>query len=156
VLTDWLRERGLTLSPEKTRIVHLTDGFDFLGFTIRQYAAPRTTRTGYKLRITPSKQSIQALRAKMRDEWQALQGINVLAVMHRLNPIIRGWANYYRGVVATETFRKLDHWMFQRAVRYAKRTHPNKSWFWLRNRSWGKLNRQRNDTWVFGDKHTGW
>jgi RNA-directed DNA polymerase len=156
ILTDWLRQRGLAFSPEKTRIVHLTDGFDFLGFTIRQYNAPRTTRTGYKLRITPSKQSVQEIRAKLRDHWRSLQGVNVLAVMHRLNPIIRGWANYYRGVVATSTFRKLDHWLFQRAVRYAKRTHPNKSWSWLKRRYWGKLNPQRNDTWVFGDKHTGW
>jgi RNA-directed DNA polymerase len=156
VLTDWLRQRGLALSSEKTRIVHLTEGFDFLGFTIRQYKAPRTTRTGYKLRITPSKQSVQELRAKLRDHWLSLQGVNILAVMHRLNPIIRGWANYYRGVVATSTFRKLDHWLFQRAVRYAKRTHPTKSWSWLKRRYWGKLNPQRNDTWVFGDKHTGW
>jgi len=156
LLTDWLQQRGLALSAEKTRIVHLTEGFDFLGFTIRQYKAPRTTRTGYKLRITPSKQSVQALRAKLREQWLSLQGVNVLAVMHRLNPLIRGWANYYRGVVAMSTFRKLDHWLFQRAVRYAKRTHPNKSWSWLKRRYWGKLNPQRNDTWVFGDKHTGW
>jgi RNA-directed DNA polymerase len=155
-LTDRLRQRGLILSPEKTRIVQLTQGFDFLGFTIRQYKAPPTTRTGYKLRITPSKQSLQALRAKVRDHWLSLQGVNILAVRHRLNPIIRGWANYYRGVAATSTFRKLDQWLFQRAVRYAKRTHPNKSWSWLKRRYWGKLNPQRNDTWVFGDKYTGW
>jgi len=150
------QQGSLVAKAHAAQLCQLTEGFDFLGFTIRQYKTPRTTRTGYKLRITPSKQSVQASRAKLRDHWLSLQGVNVLAVLHRLNPIIRGWANYYRGVVAMSTFRKLDDWLFVRAVRYAKRTHPNKSWSWLKRRYWGKLNRQRNDTWVFGDKHTGW
>jgi RNA-directed DNA polymerase len=51
ILMEWLKERGLTLSEEKTRIVHLTEGFDFLGFNIRHYPAPLTSRTGWKLLI---------------------------------------------------------------------------------------------------------
>ncbi len=62
ILTGWLKERGLTLSEEKTRIAHLTEGFDFLGFNIRHYKAPQTTRTGWKLLIKPSQKSIQKLR----------------------------------------------------------------------------------------------
>src|SRR6266516_456768 len=64
ILVEWLKERGLTLSEEKTRIVHLTEGFDFLGFNVRQYPAPQTSRTGWKLLIKPSKQSIQEVQKK--------------------------------------------------------------------------------------------
>jgi RNA-directed DNA polymerase len=155
LLPPWLAERGLSPSPEKTCIVHLTEGFDFLGFNIRHYEAPRTSRSGYKLLIKPSKQAVAAKRAELRDEWLRLRGAGVTAVLARLNPIIRGWANYYRRVVAAETFRKLDDWMFHRAVRYAKYAHPTKSWAWLRQRYWGELNKEQKDCWVFGDKHTG-
>jgi RNA-directed DNA polymerase len=154
-LTEWLGQRGLTLSPEKTRIVHLTEGFDFLGFTVRHYKAPRTSRSGYKLLITPSKQAVKAVRAKLRERWLHLRGSNVQVVVKELNPIIRGWANYHRTAVAKVVFHKLDHWMWQRAVRYVKRTHPHKTWRWMKPRYWGKLNSTRTDTWVFGDKPTG-
>jgi RNA-directed DNA polymerase len=143
ILTDWLSKRGLTLSPEKTRIVHLTEGFDFLGFNIRHYKAPQTTRTGWKLLIKPSKQSVQHIRQKVRDEWHHSQGANVRAAITRLNPIIRGEANYYRIAVASETFQALDHWMFQRERRYVKRTHPLKNWNWRKRKYWGKLNPHR-------------
>jgi len=155
ILTDWLSKRGLALSPEKTRIVHLTEGFDFLGFNIRHYKAPQTTRTGWKLLIKPSKQSVQHIRQKVRDEWHHSQGANVGAAITRLNPIIRGEANYFRIAVASETFQALDHWMFQRERRYVMRTHPLKNWNWRKRKYWGKLNPHREDTWVFGDKQTG-
>src|SRR5205807_100992 len=61
ILAQWLKPRGLTLSPEKTRIVHLTEGFDFLGFHVRHYPAPQTARSGWKLLIKPSKQSVQEI-----------------------------------------------------------------------------------------------
>jgi len=154
ILAAWLGRRGLTLSTEKTRIVHLTQGFDFLGFNIRHYKDPRT-RTGYKLRITPSKESVTALRKKLRDEWLRLRGTSAQAVLIRLNPIIRGWANYFRRAVASRIFSKLDYWMFRRTVRYVEHTHPNKPWHWKKNRYWGQLNPKRKDTWVFGDKRTG-
>ena len=155
ILPGWLAERGLSLSGEKTRIVHLTDGFDFLGFTVRHYPSPRTTRTGYKLRIHPSKQSVARLRQRLRDAWLQLRGHNVHALIRKLNPIIRGWAHYFRTVVSSEVFNRLDDWMYRRAVRYARRTHPTKPWKWLANRYWGRLNPARQDNWVFGDKHTG-
>ena len=72
-----------------------------------------------------------------------------------LNPIIRGWANYFRTVVASETFSGLDSWMFRRAVRYVNRTHPKKPNSWRKQRYWGKLNSKSNSSWVFGDKRTG-
>lgn len=153
-LTEWLKKRGLSLSREKTRIVHLMEGFDFLGFNIRQYKAPQTTQSGYKLLIKPSKQSVHKVREKLRNEWLSMRGANAGTVLRRLNPIIRGWTNYFRTVVAKRTFTKLDEWMFRRAVRYARYTHPTKSWKWISKQYWGKLNPKRNDHWVFGDKQT--
>jgi RNA-directed DNA polymerase len=154
-LKEWLGKRGLTLSKEKTQIAHLTQGFDFLGFNIRHYKAPQTSKTGYKLLIKPSKKSVTAIRKKLRDEWTQGLGSSVPALIKRLKPVIRGWANYFRIGVAKEIFGKLDHWMFKREIRYANRTHPNKSWRWKKNRYWGRMNLSRKDNWVFGDKHPG-
>jgi len=154
ILTEWLAKRGLTLSPEKTRIVHITEGFDFLGFNVKQYKV-NNTRTGYKLLIRPSKESVKNIRRKLRTHWKNLKGTNVIAVLKTLNPIIRGEANYYRIAVATRTFSSLDDWMTKRAVRYAKSTHPTKPWKWLVKKYWGRLNKERKNNWVFGDKQTG-
>src|ERR1700676_913409 len=68
LLPDWLAKRGLSLSEEKTRIVHLTEGFDFLSFNIRRYLHPQTSRSGYKLCIKPSKKAILGKVADLRDE----------------------------------------------------------------------------------------
>jgi RNA-directed DNA polymerase len=155
VLPAWLAERGLSLSTEKTRIVHLKEGFDFLSFNVRHYPHPQTSRSGYKLCIKPSKKAVLGVVAKLRDAWLALRGHSIEAVLRKLNPIIRGWANYNRRVVSSKTFNKLDDWMYRRAKRYAKRTHPNKSWKWIRKRYWGQWNKERDDKWVFGDKHSG-
>jgi len=155
VLPAWLAERGLSLSEEKTRIVHLSEGFDFLGFNVRHYPCPQTSRSGYKLRITPSKKAVLGKVGEIRDIWLALHGHSVKAVLWKLNPIIRGWADYYRKSVASKTFGKLDKWMFHRQVRFARHTHPEKSWKWMCKRYWGKLNDKRDDNWVFGDKQSG-
>ncbi|WP_201365247.1 group II intron reverse transcriptase [Dictyobacter formicarum] len=155
ILVEWLKERGLCLSEEKTRIVHLTKGFDFLGFHIRHYPAPKTSRTGWKLLIKPSKASVRAVQRKLKDIWMKGKGSNVQGVLARLNPIIRGWANYFRTVVASAIFHKLDSWMFYRADRYAKWQHPTKSKHWRHQKYWGRLNLDRSDRWVFGEKATG-
>jgi RNA-directed DNA polymerase len=155
ILPAWLAERGLSLSPEKTRIVHLTEGFDFLGFNIKHYPCPLTAKSGYKLLIKPSKKAVLDKVGELRDTWLSLRGHSVQAVLRKLNPIIRGWANYYRTAVSSKLFSKLDHWMFRREARYAKHTHPNKSWRWRCKRYFGKLNPERDDNWVFGDKHSG-
>lgn len=154
MLQAWLAERGLRLSIDKTRIIHLTEGFDFLGFTIRHYRNQHT-RSGYKLLITPSKAAVLRIRAALRDAWQELRGKNVPAILRRLNPIIRGWANYFRIGVSSHTFNALDDWMFHRQVRYVKRSHPSKSWRWTKRTYFGRFNPRRQDHWVFGDKRTG-
>ena len=89
ILVEWLAERGLTLSEEKTRIAHLTEGFDFLGFNVRHYPAPQTSRTGWKLLIKPSKESVHDVQKKLKDQWHKAQGSNVQSVLAKLNPIIR-------------------------------------------------------------------
>jgi RNA-directed DNA polymerase len=154
-LSPWLQERGLTFSETKTRIVHLSEGFDFLSYNVRQYPAPKTTRTGWKLLIRPSKSAVQKIRDRLKQEWLALAGHSVIEVLLKLNPIIRGWANYHRIVVASHTFRKLDNWMFYREQRYAKRTHPTQPKAWRNTRYFGRLRADRADNWVFGDKQTG-
>jgi RNA-directed DNA polymerase len=155
VLADWLKQRGLVLSPEKTRIVHLKEGVDFLGFNIRHYSNPATTRTGWKLLIKPSRQSLQNTRNKLRQVWMSSKGHSASTVVEKLNPLIRGIANYFRIGVAQEAFDKLDNWMFYRAIRYVKHAHPKKSKTWQQARYWGRLNLDRQDRWVFGDKQTG-
>ncbi|MBV8335841.1 MAG: group II intron reverse transcriptase/maturase [Alphaproteobacteria bacterium] len=147
---QWLQGRGLRLSEAKTRVVNLRNGFDFLGFNVRHYPAPETSRAGWKLLIKPSNDAVKRFRQRMREEWQTMRGQNVVAVMARLNPIIRGWANYYRTVVSKEVFGRLDSWMFDREVRWARTTHPHKPWYWLKRKYWGKLNPKRQDQWVFG------
>ena len=130
ILTEWLKERGLTLSEEKTRIVHLTEGFDFLGFNIRHYPAPKTSRTGWKLLIKPSKESIQEMRTKLNVLWGKSHGTSVQTVLGQFNPVIRGWANYFRTAVAKEIFSGLDRWMFYKEDRYTRRAHPKKAKDW--------------------------
>ncbi|MBD0363939.1 MAG: group II intron reverse transcriptase/maturase [Coleofasciculus sp. C3-bin4] len=154
-LIPWLQERGLTFSQEKTRIVHLQEGLDFLGFNFRHYYTPKQTKTGWKLLTKPSPKSIAAIKSKLKAEWLALRGRPVQEVIMRLNPIIRGWANYFRIGVASRTFRDLDAWMFQRQRLYAKKLHPNKSPHWWFKQYWGRLNLERYDNWVFGNKATG-
>lgn len=98
-LAEWLQPRGLAINEDKTRIVHLSDGFDFLGFNIRRYGA--------KLLIKPSTAAIRRVRERLAAEVRSLRGDNALAVIARLNPIIRGWAAFYRHVVSGEVFNAL-------------------------------------------------
>lgn len=154
ILDRWLKERGLSLNKEKTKITHLTEGFDFLGFNIRQYKVGNT-KTGFKLLIKPSKKSVQEIRDRLREIWLECNGHNQQAVLNKLNPIIRGKANYFRIAVSSKTFSSLDHWMYKREKRYVNRMHPRKSRKWKVKRYWGMLNLDRKDRWVFGNKTTG-
>ncbi len=154
ILKEWLAIRGLHLSEEKTRIVHLTEGFDFLGWNVRHYTV-KSTRTGYKLLIKPSNEAVRNMKATLRKKWRELRGSNARAVTSELNPIIRGWANYHRSAVASRVFHDLDGWMFQKERHFVRFSHPNKPWYWRKQRYWGQMNRYRNDNWVFGDKPSG-
>ncbi len=153
-LKDWLALRGLTLSEEKTRIVHISEGFDFLGFNVRLYTMP-TARAGTKLFIKPSATSVKRLRTRLRQEWHTLAGVNARAVIQRLNPIIVGWANYFKSGVSAKIFTSLDHFLTHRAWKYTKRRHPMKRAAWRFTRYFGQRNPRRRDRWVFGDTESG-
>ncbi len=153
-LKMWLGQRGLELSAEKTRIMHIHDGFDFLGFNIRQYGNPEVPRKA-KLYIQPSKASITKFKARIRDEVLSLGGLNAKIVINRLRPIIIGWGNYFRTVASNRAFNRLDHWLHWRLVRWVRRRHPKKSLRWQRERYFGRFDLSRQDHGVFGDIETG-
>ena len=146
-LASWLAPRGLAFNEDKTRVVSLDEGFDFLGFNVRRY--------GEKLLIKPSKAAVRRIRGRLRIELRSLRGSNALAVIRTLNPIIRGWANYYRGVVSSETFSALDDYMWTLTYKWTLFTHPNKPKAWIIPRYFGQFNKFRRDRWVFGDRASG-
>lgn len=152
-LNDWLGLRGLMLSSQKTKILHITQGFDFLGFNIRMYHFPKSNK--HKLLIKPSKASVVQLRKKLKTIWKHVLGSTVSTVISRLNPIIKKWAEYYSIGVCSKTYASLDRYMWIRQYRYVKRTHPNKSSKWWKEKYWGQLCLNRKDKWVFGCKDTG-
>jgi RNA-directed DNA polymerase len=147
-LAQWLEPRGLAFNEDKTRVVGLEDGFDFLGFNIRRY------RNG-KLLIKPSKDAVRRIRARLAAEVKALHGANAEAVITALNPVIRGWAAYYRTVVSKEIFSALDHYVWKITYRWGRRGHPNKSKRWVVARYFGAFHPSRRDRWIFGDRDTG-
>jgi RNA-directed DNA polymerase len=147
-LAQWLAPRGLAFNEDKTCIVRLDDGFDFLGFSIRRY------RNG-KLLIKPSKAAVQRIRSRLAAEVRALHGANAEAVINALNPVIRGWAAYYRTVVSKEIFSALDHYVWRLTCRWALRAHPNKPKRWVTARYFGAFHPARRDYWVFGDRASG-
>jgi RNA-directed DNA polymerase len=143
-LTEWLTPRGLSFNEDKTQIVHLAeDGFDFLGFNVRRYRS--------KLLIKPSNAAIRRLRQRLASEMRILRGSNAAAVIATLNPIIKGWAAYHRGVVSSKVFHTLDYQMWKLAYKWATWHHNNKPKPWIVDHYFGKRNRFRNDRWVFGD-----
>ena len=145
-ISDWLKKRGLNLSEEKTSIRHLTEGFDFLGFTVRHYPVTNT-KTGWKLLITPSRKSVEQFRIRLKQEWKATTGHDAGAVIRKLTPILIGWTNYYRHAVSQICFRKIDNFMYHRSVRWCMRNHPLKSWKWMKKTYFQTV---QGNKWVFG------
>lgn len=146
-LGEWLEPRGLRFNEEKTRILHVSEGFDFLGFNVRRH--------GDSLIITPSKDAVKRVRNRLRSEMQDLLGQSITVVLRRLSPIIRGWSAYYRTVVSSRTFSAMDSYAWKLTYKWAKRTHPKKSKRWIVSKYFGRFNRSKNDNWVFGDRATG-
>ncbi|HKJ08770.1 MAG TPA: group II intron reverse transcriptase/maturase [Gammaproteobacteria bacterium] len=143
VVGEFLAERGLGLSPEKTRIVHIRDGFDFLGWNVRKY---RDT-----LLVRPARKNVHAFMDQVRGIIKTSQAMKQEALIARLNPVIRGWCNYHRNQVAKEAFVKADHAIFNALWRWCKRRHPNKSRRWIKRRYFHRVG---NRQWVFGAHFT--
>ena len=140
IIQEWLSQVGLELKPEKTRIAHTLKehegnkpGFNFLGFTVRQWEV-KSTRLGFKTLIKPSSKSIKTHYRKLAEICDKYKSAPVEALIAKLNPVIRGWANYYSSVVSKETFYTLDNLLWRRLWRWAKRRHPNKSSEWVKTK----------------------
>ncbi|OKI46821.1 group II intron reverse transcriptase/maturase [Micromonospora sp. CB01531] len=146
-LAAWLAPRGLSFNEAKTRIVSLEDGFDFLGFTIRHQHGKLLTR--------PSKAAIKRVKHRLAVEMRALRGANAAAVLAKINPIVRGWANYYRGAASSRTFADLDQHLWQLTYKWACFSHANKPKSWIISRYYGRFNPASQDRWVFGDRDSG-
>lgn len=125
-VVEFLAKRGLVLSPEKTRITHIGEGFDFLGWNIRKYNG--------KLLMKPSKANIKAHLEKIREIIKANKAAKQADLIKQLNPVLRGWANYHSHVVAKETFARIDHCVWSMLWRWAVRRHPNKRAQWIKER----------------------
>jgi RNA-directed DNA polymerase len=147
-LSGWLEPRGLAFNEAKTRIVHLSQGFDFLGFSIRRYP-------NGKLLTKPSKEAMRRIRERLSAEAIAMRGANADALIARLNPIITGWAAYYRIGVSKRAYGTLDAHLWRLAWKWAKFSHPNKPRRWIITRHFGMFNPARQDKWVLGSRETG-
>ena len=155
VIQQWLNQVGLELKPEKTKIAHTLEeyegnkpGFDFLGFTIRQWKV-KSTKLGFKTLIKPSSKSIKTHYRKLADICDTHKNVSTKALIAKLNPVIRGWTNYFSAVVSKEIFNKVDDLLWKRLWRWASRRHPNKSANWVKKKYFPKISDTRN--WVFND-----
>ncbi len=139
VIEEWLKPIGLELKPEKTRIAHTLEkhegeqpGFNFLGINIRQYEVHTSMKRGYKTLIRPSKKSVRTHYEKLKAVFDTYKIAPAISLISKLNPIIRGWCNYYKGVTSKKIFSKLDNLVWKRLWRWSKRRHPNKSGKWIK------------------------
>lgn len=138
LVARFLAARGLELSQEKTRITHISEGFDFLGQNVRKYSG--------KLIIKPSKKNVLAFKDKIREIMNANKATKQVTLIRLLNPVIRGWANYHRTIVAKETFSAIDSWIWRRLWQWAKRRHSTKGRQWIRKKYFRTIGTQ---SWVF-------
>jgi len=148
VISEWLTLRGLKISEEKTHIVHITEGFNFLGFNVRQYKV-NNTKTGYKLLIKPSKETLQKARRDIREIFLNHSGHRIGDLIGKINPVIRGKANYLNKQVSSKAFVDLDNYLFKRQVRIVPRNKGGKdtlkNLIWLHQFCHHKVHYQKNE-----------
>ena len=152
---DWLMEMGLALKTSKTKITHTLHehegnraggpvGFDFLGFTVRQFPVGKHRsgtnsvgeKLGFKTLITPSETGMQRHQQKLKRLIETHKASTQEVLICELNPVIRGWSNYYATVVSKYHFAKLDHWLFIALRSWALQRHSNKPTNWIMNKYW--------------------
>ena len=138
LVKEFLSVRGLTLSEEKTKITHIDEGFDFLGFNIRKYDG--------KFLIKPSKDKVKKFLDKIRETIESNKTCAQDTLIRFLNPKITGWANYYKYCVASDTFSKADHQIFWKLMQWSKRRHPMKNTNWVTRKYFRKIG---NMNWRF-------
>ena len=142
LVEQFLSERGLQLSSEKTVITHIEQGFDFLGQTVRKYQKGKEA----KFFITPSKKNVKAFLAKIRKYIKQRRNLTAGELIAELNPQIRGWALYHRHVVSKDVFHAVDHEIFKALWVWAQRRHPHKTRWWIKEKYWPSTGPNR---WVF-------
>jgi RNA-directed DNA polymerase len=146
-LAEWLKPRGLVFNETKTQITHLDEGVDFLSFTIRRFRG--------KLLTKPSNDALRRIRKRLSTEAKALRGSNADTVIAKLNPVVAGWAAYYRIGASKRAFGALDAHVWRLVYKWASFSHSNKSKRWVIARYFGKFNPARQDKWIFGSRETG-
>jgi len=144
LVETFMAERGLSLSPEKTRITHIRDGFDFLGWNFRKYGK------GEKLLHTPAKANRAAFLSRISDLVKGKKAARQENLIRLLNPMIRGWANYHQHSVAKKAFASMDHAIWEILWQWAKRRHPNKGLKWIREKYFPSMDGRQ---WVFACKN---
>jgi len=127
----FLAQRGLRLSPAKTRVSHIDEGFDFLGWNFRKYSGT--------LLIKPSKKNVKAFYGKVKEIVVSHKMVTQAELIQLLNPVLRGWAQYHQPVVAKETFSRIDSLLWWRLTRWARRRHPKKSPTWVTKKYWSSI-----------------
>ncbi|MBF0629341.1 MAG: HNH endonuclease, partial [Magnetococcales bacterium] len=142
-IEKFLVPRGLELSQEKTRIIYIDEGFDFLGWNFRKYEG--------KLLIKPTRKSIQRIVEKLGKIIDDHKAAKQKDLIEKLNPVIRGWTEYNKHVVAKKAFSKVDHMLWEKLWRWAKRRHSNKSASWIKNKYW--QNAVSGRQWVFNCRY---
>lgn len=138
VIKQWLENRGLKISQEKTRIVHINEGFNFLGFNLRHYNG--------KLLIKPQKEKVLKFCKELGKTIKSCGSWSQANLITKLNPKLRGFANYYRGVVSSNTFDYINYRVWKYLWKWARRRHPMKSITWIKNRYFP---RHKNREWAF-------
>ena len=138
IVKEFLTERGLQLSEEKTVITHIEDGFDFLGKNIRKYNG--------KLLIKPSKTSVKSFLEKVRSIIKGNKSTKQETLIRKLNPVIRGWVNNQRYVVSSKVFSRVDYEIYKCLWQWAKRRHKKKSHKWIAQKYWHHIGSRQ---WAF-------
>jgi RNA-directed DNA polymerase len=168
-IQEWLKIRGLTLSEEKTKIVHSTECFDFLGHHFRHYpsrikgtyklkllngskAEQNRAKATHEFRAEPTKDAIKKHWRTVSDTIWRMKSATPERLIAKIQPMITGWANYYRASHSSEAFSKLDYLLYLRLSQWAYHRHPRKGKKWVIDKYFGRVN-GRN--WVFVDKKDG-
>jgi RNA-directed DNA polymerase len=138
VVEAFMAERGLSLAVEKTLFTHVSEGFDFLGQNVRKY--------GDKLLIKPAHKNVKAFLAKVKALVEANKAVPASLLIERLNPVIRGWSNYHRPIVAKQTFNYVDYRIWKLLWRWCRRRHGNRCKRWVKDKYFKRVG-PRN--WVF-------
>jgi RNA-directed DNA polymerase len=160
IISEWLDDMSLELKPSKTKIVHTLNlhegqkpGFDFLGFNIRQYLVGHfQSKKGFKTIITPSKKKVNLHYQQLAKVIETHKAAPQKALIMKLNPMIRGWSNYYATACSKDTYSELDYKLFQKLKRWGVSRHHRKTTLWVMKKYWHSV---EGSNWVFSSLKNG-